>query len=479
MHQFHRMVLRMLPGPILAWLGMLMFMLVMQFLIKYLPDLVGKGLPVLAVVELVAYNLAYMLVLAVPMSVLIASLMSFGKLAESGTWAVIKGAGVSFLQLVWPVLVVGLLMTLAMGYFNNVVLPEANFRARNLWQDIRMARPGFQLKPGVFYDGLDDYRILVRNIPPEAPNELEDVIIYDYTEGPRYRVDIKAKRGRLETVAGGSLLEIMLNEGEIHRLKPPGSGNDDRYERLAFQQHRMLLSLDDLSFERSNPNQGRRTDRTMRTEDMKNLVDSMDVEIGEAKAASALMLKNLGTRGPDPNDQARGPVSLEIPTSAPAAESPWRSLQGLDQATISQVAQFALQDARSTHTRLERNRRVIAATADRADRYRVEIHKKYSIALACLIFMLVGVPLGLRIRRGGLATAALLALGIFMFYWVALVNGEKFADRGFIEPWVGMWAANMVMGAIGVWLMVRVSLDRGGPRFSIPFLNRRPAGASG
>ncbi len=487
MNQFHRMVLRMLPGPILAWLGMLMFMLVMQFLIKYLPDLVGKGLPVLAVVELVAYNLAYMLVLAVPMSVLIASLMSFGRLAESGAWAVIKGAGVSFLQLVWPVLVVGLLMTLAMGYFNNVVLPEANFRARNLWQDIRMARPGFQLKPGVFYDGLDDYRILVRNIPPDSPNELEDVIIYDYTEGPRYRVDIKAKRGRLQTVAGGSLLEIMLNEGEIHRLKPPGSGNDDRYERLGFQQHRMLLSLDDLSFERRNPSQGRRTDRTMRTEDMKNLVDSMDVEIVEARAATALMLKNLGTRGPDPNDQARGPVSLQIPESAllpspaspPAPASPWRSLQGLDQATISQVAQFALQDARSTHTRLERNRRVIAATSDRADRYRVEIHKKYSIALACLIFMLVGVPLGLRIRRGGLATAALLALAIFMFYWVTLVNGEKFADRGFIEPWLGMWAANIVMGAVGLWFMFRVSLDRGGARFSIPFLKRPPAGATG
>ncbi|NNE69426.1 MAG: YjgP/YjgQ family permease, partial [Rhodothermales bacterium] len=206
MNKFHRMVLSMLPGPIVAWLGMLMFMLVMQFLIKYLPDLVGKGLPVLAVAELVAYNLAYMLVLAVPMSVLIACLMSFGKLAESGAYAVIKGAGVSFIQLVWPVLVVGFLMTLAMGYFNNVVLPEANFRARNLWQDIRMARPGFQLKPGVFYDGLDDYRILVRNIPPESPNQLEDVIIYDYTEGPRYRVDIKAKRGRLQTVAGGSLL---------------------------------------------------------------------------------------------------------------------------------------------------------------------------------------------------------------------------------------------------------------------------------
>lgn len=485
MNQFHRMVLRMLPGPILAWLGMLMFMLVMQFLIKYLPDLVGKGLPVLAVAELVAYNLAYMLVLAVPMSVLIACLMSFGRLAESGAYAVIKGAGVSFAQLVWPVLVVGFLMTLAMGYFNNVVLPEANFRARNLWQDIRMARPGFQLKPGVFYDGLDDYRILVRNIPPESPNQLEDVIIYDYTEGPRYRVDIKAKRGRLQTVAGGSMLEILLNEGEIHRLKPPGSGNDDRYERLGFQQHRMLLSLDDLSFERSNPNEGRRTDRTMRTADMVTLVDSMEVEIEESRTSMAILMAALGRRGPDPTDPTRGAVSIQIPDAStvpqpgPDQESPWLALNGLDPATANQVVQFAVQDARSTHTRLEQSRRIMTNTMDRADRYRVEIHKKYSIALACLIFMLVGVPLGLRIRRGGLATAALLALGIFMFYWVALVNGEKFADRGFIAPWLGMWGANMVMGAMGLYFMYRITVDRGGPRFQIPFLSKRPAGGGG
>jgi lipopolysaccharide export system permease protein len=482
------MVLRMLPGPIAAWLGMLMFMLVMQFLIKYLPDLVGKGLPVLAVTELVAYNLAYMLVLAVPMSVLIASLMSFGRLAESGTFAVIKGAGVSFLQLVWPVFLVGLLMTAAMGYFNNIVLPEANFRARNLWQDIRIARPGFQLKPGVFYDGLKDYKILVRHIPVDSPNELHDVTIYDYTEGSRYRVDIKAKRGRLETIAGGTMLEILLNDGEIHRLRPPGSGNDNRYERLGFTRHRMLLSLDDLSFERSDPTEGRRTDRTMRTADMVGLVDSLVRDKTAAEAAIASILAQLGGRDPDPNDPARGPVSLipwtdgTLPTVSGVpvfAPSPWRALQGLDQETTRNVLQFGLQDTRSTQTRLERNRRIIASTSDRADRYRVEIHKKYSIALACFIFMLVGVPLGLRIRRGGLATAALLALGIFMFYWVTLVNGEKFADRGYIEPWLGMWGANIVMGIVGLWFMRLVYRDTGRAGFSLPFLNRRPADQTG
>ncbi|RMF54733.1 MAG: LptF/LptG family permease, partial [Bacteroidetes bacterium] len=128
MTRFHRMVLRLLPGPFLGWLATLMFLLLMQFLIRYLPDLVGKGLPLGVVLELIVYNLAYMVVLAVPMSVLIATLMTFGRLAETKAYAVIKGAGVSFPQLVWPVLVAGLVVAGAMWHFNNVILPEANFR---------------------------------------------------------------------------------------------------------------------------------------------------------------------------------------------------------------------------------------------------------------------------------------------------------------------------------------------------------------
>ncbi len=158
------MILRMLPGPMVGWLTVLMFLLLMQFLIKYLPDLVGKGLPFLAMVELVLYSLAYMLVLAVPMAVLIASLMTFSRLADSRAYVVMKGAGASFPQIVWPVLIVGFLVTAFMFHFNNVILPESNFRARNLWSDIRQKKPGFELQPGVFYQGVSRYSILVKGI---------------------------------------------------------------------------------------------------------------------------------------------------------------------------------------------------------------------------------------------------------------------------------------------------------------------------
>ncbi len=258
MRRYHRMILRMLPGPIVGALAMLMFLLVMQFLIRYLPDLVGKGLPFGAFVELISYNLAYMLVLAVPMSILIGTLMTFSKLVDTNAYAVMKSSGVSFPQIVWPTLLLGFIAAGTMMYFNNEVLPEANFRAQNLWRDIRVAKPGFDLKPGVFYDGIDQYRILVRDVAVDNPNELYDITIFDYTDGQRFRSDITAKRGFLESTADGLSIELELFDGEMHRRNPPGSGAQERYERLSFDRHRLQISIEDLTFERSDPTSGRR-----------------------------------------------------------------------------------------------------------------------------------------------------------------------------------------------------------------------------
>ncbi len=448
-----------------AWLSLLMFLLVMQFLIKYLPDLVGKGLPVGIIIELISYNLAYMLVLAVPMSVLIAALMSFAKLVETNAYAVIKSSGVSFPQLVWPALAIGVLMTALMWYFNNETLPEANFRARNLWQDIRVAKPGFDLKPGEFYDGIDQYRILVGDIPADDPNELHDITIYDYSDGARFRTDITARRGFLESVGSGEAINMVLFDGEVHRRKPRGSGENERYEKLSFARHQLQISLEDLNFERSDPSRGRRTDRTMRTRVMVHLVDSLQITLRGEKQLLRESLLDLGT-----GKNIRAPERIRRNDSQTRVIS---ERTGFLPAGYS-LHDIALQKARSERTRIDSARRSILWAAQRADRYRVEIHKKYSIALACLIFMLIGAPLGLSIRRGGLSLAAALAIGIFLFYWVTLVNGEKLADRGLLTPWVGMWAGNIVTGLIGLGMALYITFDWRATRLPWKQVSSRP-----
>lgn len=453
---YHRMILRMLPGPIIGSLALLMFLLVMQFLMKYLPDLVGKGLPPLVVVELISYNLAYMLVLAVPMSILIASLLGFAKLVNTNAYSVIKSSGVSFLQLVWPVWIVGLVLTGVMWYFNSEILPQANFRARNLWSDIRIAKPGFDLKPGIFYNGISQYSIFVGEVLTGDLTDLRDIIIYDYSDGVRYRKDISARKGRITSALDGRSITLMLFDGEIHRSRPPGGESENRYERLSFARHRLQISIEDLSFERSDPGTGRHNDRTMRSVVMSRLVDSLDIVVANELETLSRIVSSVGSgRNLDHTDLRR---VTDAAARLPVAVREDGAIRPKSQTEIKYAA--ALKLARMDQTKIDHARTNTDWASHKADTYRVEIHKKRSIAVAVFIFMLIGAPLGLVIKRGGFGIAAILAVLIFLFYWVTLVNGEKLADRELLAPWIGMWTGNIVTGLIGVGLMIYVAMDR-------------------
>lgn len=464
MKRLHWIVLRRLPGPFFGWLGTLMFLLLMQFLIRWLPEIAGKGIPLTVIVELIAYNLAYMVVLAVPMSALLASLMTFGGLAESQYYAVIKSTGISFSQLVWPALVAGLLLAGCMTYFNNVMLPEANHRARNLWSDIRTKRPGFELQPGVFYSGVDDYSILVGD-RPQGTNRLIDVTIYDYTQGRRKQAVIKAKRGRLEPAASGAAITLLLEDGVMHRPLPPDHQNPaQRYERLHFDRHQLRLDLSDFVFQRSDDDSDR-SDRTMQTSMMVQVVDSLEQRLQEQRTELREEIGRFVT--PDttrtPKDFRPVPDPATSTDVVPADTLPYptsfAALRGLPLKHQRVVVGSAVDDARTIQSTIRSDARTSEWKAKRIQRYKVEIYKKFSIALACFIFMFIGAPLGLSIRRGGLATIGGLALGIFMFYWVTLVQGEKLADRGLLPAWIGMWIANAIMIVVGTWLVTYVILD--------------------
>lgn len=450
MKLFHNMLLRMLPGPFLGWLLTLLFLLLMQFLIKYLPDLAGRGLPIWLVIELISYNVAYMVVLAVPMSALLATLTAFSRLAESRAYLVMKNSGLSFLQLLWPVLIAGGALAIGMAHFNNVVLPESNFRARNLWQDVRSKRPDFELQPGIFYEGLNNYSILVRERAADT-QVLHDILIHDYTRG-RSGATIKARTGRLEPA--GNAADLILEQGEVHRLiRVATTGTKERYERLAFDRYRLRLDLSEFAFERSSPREGYRSDRTTRTSEMVRFVDSLDTSISEHRAELLALAWQLSR-----NEDASSPFEPAELESAPPPVSRV-ALAGLNRTEKRRVYAHALEGARNTHVRIGNLLRNITREASWANRYRVEIHKKYSIALACLIFVLIGAPLGLTVRRGGAGGAVGLALAIFLFYWVTLVQGEKLADRDFISPWIGMWFANICIVAVGLWLVFYLALD--------------------
>src|SRR5690606_3076520 len=205
-------------------------------------------------------SLAYMVTLAAPMSWLIALITAFGRLSESRAYLVVKSAGVSLFQLAWPTLLVGAALALGMAYFNNVLLPDANYRMANLWRDIRLARPGFELEPGAFYTGIEGYAIRAEAIPPDSAGLLLGVTVFDASQGGEQTV-LVAREGRLASTYGGRRLEMTLDDGEVHRRL----ARDGPYERLTFDRYRLAFDLSGLSFERRETDDGPRSDRTMRS----------------------------------------------------------------------------------------------------------------------------------------------------------------------------------------------------------------------
>ena len=454
--RLHRSILRWLPLPFVAALLTLLFLLLMQFLINYLPDLVGRGLPFVAVTELIMYSLAYMVTLAVPMAWLIALLASFGRLAESRGYLVAKSAGVSLVRLAWPALVVGMLLTTGMVYFNNEMLPEANHRMNGLWRDIRVSRPGFALTPGEFYTDVSGYAIRAEEIPTDSAGLLVGVTVFESRNAAGGSSTLTAERARLQSQYGGQRLTMLLENGHIDRRTP---GQPDAYERIGFGRYRMAFDLSSLGgFERREREGGGRTDRSMRTSEMLAVVDSLD----ERAALLADSVGNVLARyGATPDDVER---TLEF---SPQSTSGGEPTIGTDRAVLGDLgdpARRAIYQLALERVRAVRSTSDLAASSrewdrQRADRFRVEIYKKNSIALACLVFVLVGVPLGLAIPRAGVGLVASLAVFTFLFYWITLVQGEKLADRGLLPPWLGMWAANVIVGLLGIYLVARETRD--------------------
>jgi len=368
---------------------------------------------------------------------------------------------------VWPTLVAATVVMGGMLYFNNVMLPEANHRARQLWSDIRGKRPGFELQPGVFYDGVEDYSILVQD-RPSGTNTLLDVTIYDYTQGRSRQAVIKAERGVIRSHAGGARMTLTLRDGVMHRPLPPNANNpDERYEQLTFDRHRIQFNLSDAVFRRSESDETSRSTRTMRTPQLLRTLDSLKTQ--RHTEYQSLYDRVRDRLSPDTSAAATPDTSSSPSPDSTVQESEYVALTGLDVNRRRSVARRAIQDARGVQSVIQNTQRDTKWKSQRIRSFQVEFYKKFSIALACLVFMFVGAPLGLAIRRGGLATIGAIALGIFIFYWVTLVQGEKLSERGFFPPWLGMWIANILMSGAGIWLIVYVVLDLG----ATPPLRRR------
>ncbi|MCK4330710.1 LptF/LptG family permease [candidate division WOR-3 bacterium] len=363
-----RYILKEHIAPFFIGLIFLTFILIMNKLFVVVWDIVGKGIPGGLVLSMLWLALPSLIALTVPMAVLVAVLMSFGRLSSDFEIVAIRAVGRNPLTLVLPPLIVSIFITAGMVWFNNNILPNSNHRLKNLTIDISQKKPAFRLQAMVLVRDFENYDILVRDIDPKT-SSIYDITINEKTTNRT----IVSKEGHVES--RGDYVYINLYNGEIHETDPQ---DVNKYRKISFKQHTITIPLD-----------------------------------------TAFIRKERSYRG----DRELSGWALRKRIEDVIAKNP------TDPAKNREIARLL-----------------------------VEYHKKFSIPFSCIVFVLMGAPLAMRVRKGGATGGFGLSLLFFIFYYICLIGGEELGDRTVVPAWLSMWFPNMVLGILGIYLTIGVNL---------------------
>jgi len=398
---------------------------------KFADRLVGKGLDTWVIIKLIVYNLSWMVVLVVPMASLVATLMAFGNLSQNNEVTIMKSSGISLYKMMLPPFLASIVVALLIYQFNNDVLPDANHQAKILMSDISRTKPTLSLEPGFFSQEVDNYAILVRSLDQNS-NWLYQITIYDYSNGAKINV-VTADSGKIFFSKDQSRLIMDLYHGEIHESDIQ---NTTMYRKLEFEKHIITMNGEQFTFQQSNSVS--RGERELSVEDMQYIADSLRKNL----------YKNLTTITKESNKI----FFLDSASNKKEFISPLGTNKELMYMRAIDKVRIAKNNIQSNYNRIEWIQRDV-------ERFEVEIYKKYALPAACIIFVLIGAPLGIMVRKGGFGVAAGISLFFFLIYWAFLIGGEKLAERGFFSPFIGMWAANFVLGIVGIILTIKTNKE--------------------
>ena len=417
--------------------------------------LMGKGLPWQVYAEFMLLSLPHTLALTIPMSVLVAVLYAFSELAEANEITAMSAGGVRPARILVPLLAAGAIAAALVFALHDRVLPESNHRLKNLMVDVQGKSPTFRLREQVINEiqavnGATRYFLQAHSIDP-LTNELEDVTIFDVSEYDQYRT-IYADRGTMAFDESGTDLFLTLFDGnayEVSDTRPSG------FRQLAFA--RQIIPMRGVAdvLERSDSEQ--RGDREMSTAMLAEEVRKAREELAEVRGAS--LARSRGAMREALGLEAVEGEEIDDLLPPGALESQRRIIGDLGLTPPDQLTEAITANLRTNAVREE----VLLLNENR---YRVEWHKKWAIATACFIFVLVGAPLAIRFPRGGLGTVIVLSGGIFAIYWTTLIGGESLADRGHLEPNVAMWISNVIFLVVGIRLASRMGRAVSAPRDS-------------
>jgi len=427
-----------------------LFVLLMQFLWKYIDDLVGKGLETVVIAELLFYTSANLVPMALPLAILVSSIMTFGNMAEHFELTAAKAAGISLQRIMLPLFFTALLVSGLAFLFSNRVLPYTNLKMGSLLYDIRQQKPALSIREGVFYNGIEGYSIKVGSKDSDG-STIRKVMIYDHTGSVGNRKVVMAEKGRMETTPDQRTLILTLYTGTSYEEQNKSRNGVDVHPLLrnSFSEYIIRFDLSQFQLSRTNEELFKGGHQMMSLAQLNGAIDSLKGEGGRKEQTSKLHIQPYFLFYRDSAGFANSMAKKsgnQLPTNTDSLDKSLLYSQAMEQARAVQSYLRGLEEERQWRK-------------NQLSRFLVEWHRKLTLSAACFILFLIGAPLGAIIRKGGMGLPLVISILFFLAFHITSITGEKFARESIIPSWQGMWLSSAILFPIGLFLIFKATHD--------------------
>ncbi len=432
------------------------FILLMQFLWKHVAELVGKGIGWSVMAEFFTYAIFSLVPMALPLAILLASLMTFGNLGENFELTAMKAAGISLFRIMRPLILLISMFCVGAFYFSNYVLPIAQTKLWTLIFSLRQKSPEFDIPVGEFYSGISNYNIYVRG---KEGNLLKNMMIYDFSKGFENANVMVADSGRVQFTADNKYLLLSLYDGEsfenLQKQRISNSASSIPYKRETFKQKDLLL---DFNTEFNRYDESLLKDQHV-AKNIKELTQSIDsvskISIIRSNEQAKEIIKShyLG------REEFNGKQLFDSANAKKKSLNADSLFLSFNQTSMLRISSKALDQAKTMKDQIQYNKMMLEEPEKYVRRHQIEWHRKFTLSFACLIFFFIGAPLGAIIRKGGLGTPVVISVILFIIYYIIDNTGYKMAREGLWESYQGMWLSSAVLLPIGIFLTYVAVVD--------------------
>jgi lipopolysaccharide export system permease protein len=449
-----KLILKTFIGPFIATFFIALFAVVMQHFWKYIDEMVGKGMDIVSLLKMIGYvSLSVGVLFALPIAVLLASLMTFGNLSESFELVAIKSSGIPLIRFMRPIFIFVLGICGLALLFNNYILPRTNLKFFTLLSDVRTSKPSFDLKEGEFYTGIGNYAIQVEK-KDDKKGLLKNIVIYENANTTYQDNFIVADSGRMNITPDKNALEFILYNGERTQERGKAMDVNTEFIRVQFKEYKKVFDISDLKLKKTPDSLNKGYYKMLNLSQLNYNIDSLEKtqqsfvkKIKPSIQTSLLFLQYLNDSTWE--DKKVMDMDKKIKTGKDL----------MPDSVYNTLKSSAAEKFNTAKNQLDIDLFDYNAKTESLRSHQVEWHRKFTFSIICIVMFLIGAPLGAIIRKGGLGTPLLVAIIFFVIYFILLSVGEKSASAGTISPFTGLWLPVYGLLPVGIFLMYKSSKD--------------------